>query len=67
MLKRFAYDKQARKPVKDGHQTTHYLNNLKHVLPYVWRDEWEHSTPRWSCCPLYYRTLRIQGQQQELF
>lgn len=65
--KRFGYDSDTKRPVKDGHQSIHYLNNLKGVLPDVWRDEWEHSTPRWSCCPLYYRALRIEGQQRELF
>lgn len=50
-------------PVKDGHQDTRYLSSLKEVLPGVWRDVWEHTTPRWGCCPLYYRKMTPKGQQ----
>lgn len=50
-------------PVADGHQNTSYLSGLTQVAPGVWRDVWEHATPRWDCCPLYYRKLSPKGQQ----
>lgn len=55
-------------PVKDGHQDIHYLNGLKSILPGIWKDEWEFDTPRWSCCPLYYRQMNTDiGGQGSLF
>lgn len=54
-------------PVKDGHQSMSYLNGLKRVLPGVWKDEWKFDTPRWSCCPLYYRLMPSPGPQRGLF
>ena len=50
-------------PVTDGHQGITYLSGLKQVLPDVWRDEWRPDTPRWSCCPIYYRKMSPKGQQ----
>lgn len=64
--KRFGLSKD-QQPVKDGHHDTHYLNGLKEVMPGVYRDEWKADTPRWSCCPLYYRQMKPKGQQQDLF
>ena len=50
-------------PVADGHHGISYLNNLQEVAPGVWRDPWEFATPRWDCCPLYYRKIETKGQQ----
>lgn len=50
-------------PVKDGHHDIHYLDGLKEVMPGVYRDEWKADTPRWSCCPLYYKKISPKGQQ----
>lgn len=44
-------------PVYDGHDEHHWLKGLRRVLPGVWKDEWEFDTPRWRCCPLYYRDM----------
>lgn len=55
------------KPFKDGHQSMSYLSGLKRVLPGVWKDEWEHDTPRWTCCPLYYRLMTDGRLQRDLF
>ena len=54
-------------PFKDGRQDIHYLSGLKKVATGVWKDEWEFETPRWSCCPLYYRRLEVACQQMGLF
>ena len=40
----------------------HYLNGLNPVAEGVWKDEWKHATPRWTCCPLYYRRINVRGQ-----
>lgn len=45
-----------------GGHGIHYLTGLKPVADGVWKDEWEHATPRWSCCPLYYRRIDVRGQ-----
>ena len=50
-------------PMADGHHDIHYLNNLQEVLPGVWRGEWLPDTPRWGCCPLYYKKVETKGQQ----
>jgi hypothetical protein len=63
---RFGMDPAERQPIKDGHQNVSYLNGLKQVAPGVWKDEWEFETPRWSCCPIYYRALQV-GPQGDLF
>lgn len=55
------------KPVKDGHQSISYISGLKHVLPNVWKDEWEFDTKRWRCCPLYYRLMNSHQAQLDLF
>jgi len=50
-------------PMDDGGgHGIHYLNGLKPVADGVWKDEWEHATPRWTCCPLYYRRIDVRGQ-----
>jgi len=50
-------------PVEDtGGHNIHYLNGLKRISGDVWKDEREHSTPRWACCPLYYRRIDVRGQ-----
>ena len=53
-------------PIRDGHHDHCWLYGLKLVLPGVWKDEWEHDTPRWSCCPLYYRIMNTgpKGQME---
>jgi hypothetical protein len=52
-----------RQPVADGHgHGISFLSGLIQVAPGVWRDEWEFDTPRWTCCPLYYRRIDIGGQ-----
>lgn len=51
-----------RQPMKDGHSDMHYLSGLKQIAPGVWKDEWEFGTPRWMCCPLYYRRIDVGGQ-----
>ncbi|MCK9386145.1 MAG: hypothetical protein M0Q15_16160 [Nevskia sp.] len=56
--KRWGLDEN-KQPIKDGHSDMHYLNNLKTVAPGVWKDEWNQPTPRWSCCPLYYRAIEL--------
>lgn len=55
-------------PVRDGHQTHSWLYGLRHALPDAWRDEWEHPTQRWMCCPLYYRLMNTgpRGQMELL-
>lgn len=45
------------RPFNDGHLSTCWLTGLRRVLPGVWRDPWEFDTPRWRCCPLYYRLI----------
>lgn len=50
-------------PINDGGPNNiHYLNGLKQIAPGVWKDEWLPYTPRWSCCPLYYRRIDVGGQ-----
>ena len=44
-------------PVRDGYQKHIWQSDLVPALPGVWRDEWPHQTPRWTCCPLYYRLM----------
>ena len=44
-------------PFSDGYHDSSWLKGLRQVLPGVWKDEWEFSTPRWGCCPLYYRLM----------
>ena len=51
-------------PVKDGHQSNSWLRGLRRVAPGVWKDQWEFDTPRWSCCPLYYRLMNTQPKGQ---
>ena len=52
-----------RQPMDDGRgHGIHYLNGLKPVADGVWKDEWKHATPRWTCCPLYYRRIDVRGQ-----
>lgn len=55
-------------PVRDGHQNYGWNSDLVPALPGVWRDEWPHQTPRWSCCPLYYRLMDTgpKGQMELL-
>jgi hypothetical protein len=62
--KRWGYDPQTKQPVADGHQDTHYLNNLRDVLPGVWKDEWQAESWRWRCCPLYYRVMQHEAKGQ---
>lgn len=45
------------RPVRDGHHDHGWLRNLVPALPGVWRDQWPFDTPRWTCCPLYYRLM----------
>jgi hypothetical protein len=59
--RRYGMDEQ-RQPFKDGHSDMHYMNNLKQIAPGVWKDEWPFDTPRWMCCPLYYRRIDVAGQ-----
>ena len=55
-------------PFNDGRAgDKSYLSGMKEVLPNVWRDEWEAATPRWACCPLYYRGIDAPHGQKELF
>lgn len=51
-------------PVKDGHHDHCWMYGLRRVLPGVWKDEWKHGTPRWSCCPLYYRQMHTGPKGQ---
>lgn len=53
-------------PVKDGHQDHCWLTGITRVLPGVWKDEWPHNTPRWTCCPIYYRLMNTgpKGQME---
>lgn len=55
-----------RQPINDGQSGMQsgmcYLNGLKQIAPGVWKDEWEFDTPRWMCCPLYYRRIDVGGQ-----
>lgn len=53
-------------PVKDGHQSHSWMRGLRRVAPGVWKDQWEFDTPRWSCCPLYYRLMQTgpRGQME---
>lgn len=44
-------------PVRDGHHNHNWQSDWVPALPGVWRDQWPHSTPRWACCPLYYRLM----------
>lgn len=55
-------------PVRDGHHDHSWQSDLVPALPGVWRDEWPHQTPRWSCCPLYYRLMDTgpKGQMELL-
>jgi hypothetical protein len=53
-------------PIKDGHQNHSWMRGLRRVLPGVWKDQWEFDTPRWGCCPLYYRLMTTgpRGQME---
>lgn len=64
-MKRWGLDEN-RQPVDDGHLGNRYLAGLTQMAPDIWKDEWEHDTPRWMCCPLYYRRIEVGGQK-ELF
>lgn len=44
-------------PVRDGHQNRCWESDLVPAIPGVWRDQWPYDTPRWGCCPLYYRLM----------
>jgi hypothetical protein len=54
------------RPFYDGHRDHSWLKGLRQVLPGVWKDEWEFDSPRWCCCPLYYRSIDTgpNGQMQ---
>jgi len=65
--KRYGYNQTTGEPIKDGHHDIHYLNGLQAIAPGVWKDEWEHGTPRWISCPLYYRKITPLGYQETLF
>ncbi len=66
-LRRFGLSDDKTTPIKDGHQDIHYISGLKQVAPDVWKDEWDCDTPRWRCCPLYYRRMMFSGHQESLF
>lgn len=54
-------------PFDDGHVNDGHYIHLKEILPGLWKDEWEFNTPRWSCCPLYYKRIDAPLGQKELF
>lgn len=61
-LKRWGMDDN-RQPVDDGHgHSISYISGLIRIAPGVWKDEWLYGTPRWACCPLYYRLIDRFGQ-----
>lgn len=66
-LKRWGIDSQ-KQPVSDGRSDgLRYISNLKKIASDVWKDEWEFDTPRWHCCPLYYRLMQRKNEQLGLF
>jgi hypothetical protein len=65
VLKRWGMNKE-KQPFNDGHSSYAYLRGLKRIAPDVWKHEWKFSTPRWRCCPVYYRRIYVGGQL-ELF
>lgn len=56
-------------PVKDGKQDKHWLDSLHRVANGVWRDEFDFKgNPRWTCCPIYYRSMSANEHgQRDLF
>jgi len=65
--RRHGYDQDADQPIDDGmSDSLHYLNGLEQVFDGVWKDPFE-ATPRWTCCPLYYKRIDVHGQQMGLF
>lgn len=69
---KFDYDHAAGAPPQPRPGSGHYW--LSHLDPLrggtVWRDRFDFGgNPRWGCCPLYYRILRVDcpSGQKELF
>jgi hypothetical protein len=66
-LKRWGLDAN-KQPINDGRSNgLSYISNLKQIAKDVWKDEWEFKTPRWGCCPLYYRLMQRKNEQLGLF
>lgn len=65
--RRYGMADDRRTIIEDGHQHMAYINNLREIAPGIWKDEWICDTPRWLCCPLYYRMMDVPGQQMGLF
>lgn len=61
-----AYDKHDPSGVRQS--TGHGVSPLVQVRPGIWRDNFNWPHGRWSCCPLYYRTVMPPaGVTAELF
>lgn len=59
--------KEDRQPFDDGHISQEGFYDLTPLGNGVLKHEWRSNQPRWSCCPMYFREIKVKGQQQSLF
>lgn len=57
-FERWGLDREAMRPVRDGHHALCWISHLYMIAPGVWRDTYDFGgNARWQCCPLYYRLM----------